>query len=411
MGLLARMTCGTLDKMIEDLIERARSLLLLAEQAGAEESEVFGLDARSVDLDLRKDSVEMASESYNRGLGLRAVVNGAVGFSSTSDLSKLDMVAESAIRSAKARGADEKWRSLPLREELTRPQDIFDPAIEKISSEDCLEMSAEMLKGCALVSGVEPSSGGVVCASITELIVNSNGIEFTEKSTILHLSLEAVARGRDVTTGYEFGNSRMLQSDFEKVGRSAAELAKRSLGGVKGETRNIDVLLRPIAFADLLEYAFVPSICADNVQKGRSFLAGKIGETVAEDSFSIVDDGLLKGGMASSAFDGEGVPSQNTTIIEKGALKSFLYDSYTAGKEGTRSTGNGMRGGYSGVPGVSISNLIVSSEDPSDLVADTRKGVLVNGVIGAHTANPVSGDFSVEARNVFQVVDGEIKKP
>jgi PmbA protein len=95
--------------MIEDLFERARRLLALAEKAGAEEAEVFGSVAKSVDVDLRKDQVEMASESRDRGLGLRAVVGGAVGFSSTSDLSKLELVAESAVRAARARGSDDKW--------------------------------------------------------------------------------------------------------------------------------------------------------------------------------------------------------------------------------------------------------------------------------------------------------------
>ena len=101
---------------------------------------------------------------------------------------------------------------------------------------------------------------------------------------------------------------------------------------------------------------------------------------------------------------------RRTVLIEEGILKGYLYDSYTAGKEGVPSTGNAVRSGYSDVPRVGIRNLIVSSPDARDLLAET-KGYLVNGLIGAHTANPISGDFSVEARNAFFVAPGEDAKP
>ena len=165
--------------------------------------------------------------------------------------------------------------------------------------------------------------------------------------------------------------------------------------------------------SDILENAFVPSTFGDNVQKGRSSLAGRIGEEVAEESFNMTDDGLFPGGMATSSFDGEGVSSQRTPLVENGVLKGFLYDSYAAGKETppTESTGNADRPGYAGIPRIGTTNLIASSKKPQDVLAETERGYLVTGVIGAHTANPVSGDFSVEARNVFAVEDGAPLKP
>ena len=110
------------------------------------------------------------------------------------------------------------------------------------------------------------------------------------------------------------------------------------------------------------------------------------------------------------AFDGEGVASRRNNVIENGVLKGFLYDSYTAGKDGRMSTGNAVRLGYSDVPRLGLRNLIVSSEHAFDLEAET-KGMLVNGFIGAHTANPISGDFSVEARNSFFVAPNEEPRP
>ncbi len=401
--------------MIEDLFESARRLLALAEKAGAEEAEVFGLEAQSIHVDLRRDQVEMASESYDRGLGLRAVVRGAVGFSATSDLSKFELVAESAVRAARARGSDDKWSSLPFPGKKEQPEGVYDPAIVKISSEECLDLAATLIEGSKSISGTEPVSGGVSAAHGSELLINSNGVELDERGTVLTAYLETVAKGGDgaVATGYDFANSRSALSDLADVGRSAADLAVRSVGGVRGESGKTEVLLGPIAFADILENAFVPSTFGDNVQKGRSCLAGRIGERVAEDSFNIVDDGLFSGGMATSSFDGEGVASSRTTLVERGVLKAFLYDSYYAGKEDppTKSTGNADRPGYSGIPRIGTTNLIASSKKPRNVLAETKRGYLVTGVIGAHTANPVSGDFSVEARNVFSVEDGALGKP
>lgn len=384
--------------------------MALAERAGAEEAEVFGMAGRSVDVDLRKDQIELASESFHQGLGLRAVVRGAVGFSSTSDMTKLESVAQAAVRSARARGGDESWRSLPLPEVVQTPRNIFDVTIDRITPEDCLDLARQMLSGCQAVKSAEPASGGVTCVSGMEFVVNSRGIELSEKGTSMQASMEAIAKGNDVATGTEFHNSRLLEADLYGVGKAAADMAIKSINGSKADSGIYDVILKPVAFVELLDYAFVPSILADNVQKGRSHLAGRLGEEIGADHLSMTDDGLLSGGMGTTAFDGEGVASRSNAVIEKGVLKGFLYDSYTAGKDSLASTGNAVRSGYSDVPRLGLRNLIVSSVNAFDLQAET-KGMLVNGFIGAHTANPISGDFSVEARNSFFVSPGEPLRP
>lgn len=382
----------------------------MAERAGAKEAEVFGTTGRSVDVDLRKDQIELASESFHQGLGLRAVVRGAVGFSSTSDMTKLESVAQAAVRSARARGSDESWRSLPLPEAVQTPLNIFDVTIDRIAPEDCLDLARRMLSGCQVIKNAEPASGGVACVSGMEFVVNSWGIELSERGTSMQASMEAIAKGNDVATGTEFHNSRLLDADLYSVGKAAAEMAQRSINGSKAKGGIYDVILKPVAFVELLEYAFVPSIFADNVQKGRSHLAGRLGEKIGSDHLCMVDDGLLSGGMGTTAFDGEGVASKSNVVIEKGVLKGFLYDSYTAGKDGLKSTGNAVRSGYSDVPRLGLRNLMISSEHAFDLQEET-KGMLVNGFIGAHTANPISGDFSVEARNSFFVSPGEAPRP
>jgi len=399
----------TLDSL-EDLIAHAQELISYARLEGADEAEVYGIAGRSVDIDLRRDVVELASESHHSGLGLRAVVAGAVGFSSTSDMSLLRTVARSAVQSARARGGDPSWCSLPFPAAVRPVDGVFDPHLADIGPEVCLDLAKNMLSGCRNVPGAEPVSGGVSCALGGSFVLNTRGVELQENGTLMHASMECIARRADVATGSEFFISRAYQSSLEDVGQAAAEMACSSLGGVRAESGTFDVLLRPQAVAELLENTLLPALSADNVQKGRSLLTARIGERICSECLNIVDDGLVPGGIDSSSFDGEGVPSQRTVLIEQGILKGYLYDSYTAGKDAVRSTGNAVRSGYTDVPRVGIRNLLVGSSSPQNLIEETR-GYLVTGLIGAHTANAISGDFSVEARNAFAIAPGEAMRP
>jgi PmbA protein len=394
----------------DDLIQYANQLISIALREGADEAEVYGMRGRSLDIDLRKGAIELASESFHRGLGLRAVVRGAVGFSSTSNMALLESVASSAVKSARARGPDDSWSSLPHIDKVKRPDGIFDSTLERIGPEECLDLARSMLRGCEKVIGAKPISGGVTCVCSNDFIVNSNGVELQETATLMHASMETIAKGSDVATGSEFQISRTYQPSLESVGKAAAEMAIASLAGTKAESGTFDVLLKPLAFAELIENTIIPALCADAVQKGRSSLKGRVGETISSECFRVVDDGLLSSGIGSSAFDGEGVPSQRTELIDGGVLKGFLYDSYTGGKAGINSTGNAVRSGYSDLPHVGIRNLIISSSHPHDLLTET-KGYIVNSLIGAHTANAISGDFSVEAKNCFFVAPGDNAKP
>lgn len=379
---------------------------------GADEAEVFGVLSRSLTVELRKDSVESISEGVLRGLGLRAVIRGGVGFSSTSDLSRIDDVAEAAVSAARIFGPDSLWRGLPGKSKMPSVDGIFDRRIAEVQTDRLLEISEELLSGCSSVDGVEPVSGGVSCTHSLEILINSNGLDLSEEGTSIHLALETIARGSSgVATGSEFDNSRSFSVNARAVGEKAADLARRSLDGISVETDTYDVVLSPVAFAELLESTLAPALSAENVQKGRSALAGMLGISTADPRLQMMDDGALPAGMGSSAFDGEGVPSQRNLLLEDGILRSYLYDTYTAGKEGRSSTGNSVRSGYSEMPRIGIRNLIVSSKEPVDVLEETREGVLVNSVIGAHTANPISGDFSVEARNAFRIRAGEIAEP
>ena len=393
-----------------EIFDMAYKALDLAKRAGADEAEIFCVKGRSITIDVHRDKIDLAKESLLSGIGIRAIVNGAVGFSSTNDPERVEEASRLAVKSAKVRNNDPEWSGLPEKKKLPRVLEVFDRRIEDIEIESCIDYAVDMINGAKSITPVVPTSGHFVCASSTNLIINSHGVEVNEKDTVIEASIDTIAKGADISTASEFDISRKMDIDFHEIGKRAASLALRSQNGISTEARDTVVILESPAFADILENTLIASLNADNVQKARSSLIGKIGSRIAADELSIIDDGTFPGGIGTAVSDDEGTPSKRNEIIKHGVLSSYLYDCYTAGKEKRQSTGNAVRSSYTSTPSIGIRNLII--EHPSfDIIADTRDGVIVNTVIGAHTANPISGDFSVEARNSFLVKNGEISSP
>jgi len=140
----------------------------------------------------------------------------------------------------------------------------------------------------------------------------------------------------------------------------------------------------------------------------RSLLKNKVGRKVASSLISLVDDGRLDGGIATAPADGEGVLSQRTDLIRDGVLQGYLYNTYTAGRDGVSSTGNGVRHSFKGGPEVGPTNIFIKPgvRKPGDIISEVRDGFYVTSVMGMHTANPISGDFSVGAAGVW-IKNGE----
>jgi PmbA protein len=393
-----------------DIFESAQRALLQTERSGADETEVYCIQGRSVSIDVRRDEIDLAKESLFWGIGIRAIVNGAVGFSSTNDIESIDEACVLAVKSAGVRKSDPLWSGLPEKKESAVAKGIFDRKIADIEIETCIDLALEMIEGAKSIPEVVPTSGQFLCSNFTTHILNSHGVEAGESETMIQGFIDTTTVGKETSNASEFDISRKLDIDFNKIGKKASSLASRSMNGQRTGARDTAVLLEPVAFADILDNTLVSSLDADNVQKGRSSLIGKMNSRIACDALSIIDDGTLEGGIGTSSCDDEGTPSRRNDIIKNGELSSFLYDRYTAGKEKKESTANAVRPSFTSTPSISIRNLII--EHPrSDIITETGDGVIVNTVIGAHTANPISGDFSVEARNSFLINNGEITSP
>ena len=392
------------------MYELAKKALKFAEKAGAEEAEIYYVANHSTSVNFKKDELENAKDRFSEGIGIRAIVNGAVGFASTNYAREVESAVEVAVAEAKVREKDPDWRSLPSNGKYPEVLGIFDKRVEALELEECIKYALALVEGTKEFPGTLPTSGGFTRSKSRQLILNTNGIEIEEDSTAVSGFVDVITTNGHTSTAYDFAVSRSLDIDFFTLGKNASELALKSNGGIKIEPQKTNVIFHPFAFSDIIEEALAPSLDADNVQKGRSGLKDKIGEEIAAPELSIYDDGLIEAGIETSASDGEGVPSQRTSVLEKGRLQTYLYDNYTAGKAGVKSTGNGSRGSYTSPPSVGLRNFIIDYPQ-TDVISETESGVFVNTVIGAHTANSISGDFSVEARNAFTIKDGVLDKP
>ncbi|HML06257.1 MAG TPA: TldD/PmbA family protein [Methanobacterium sp.] len=374
----------------------------------ADHAEVYIEKENSISVDIQNNEVKFAKEEFTCGIGVRVILNGKMGFSYTTNTDKIKETVEKSIFNAKSNIAD-NYFDFAEEHKYNAVKGLYDKKIESMAIEDSIEFAKTMI-GTVEDEKCEPTSGGFSAGSYESLILNSKGVKNSDKSSSFSgfIAVNAEADGL-ISTAYEGDSSRSFDINPEWIAFNASDIAKRSLDGKPIETKDMEVILDYRAASGLLG-TLASAINADNVQRGRSIYANEIGNEVVSSSSSIYDDGTYEGGLNSSLSDGEGTASQKTPIVENGVLKNFIYDIYTAKKGNTESTGNGMRSSFADMPAVSLSNVILEFNDLMDL-SDVKEGILVTDVLGAHTANPISGDFSVEANNAFKIENGEINEP
>ena len=195
----------------------------------------------------------------------------------------------------------------------------------------------------------------------------------------------------------------------EKVGRIAAQRTLRRLGARKAKTGNVPVVFDPMVSTSILEHIF-EGINGDSVYRGASFLAGKLGQKIAGDAVTVIEDGTIPGGFGTAPFDGEGIPTRRTVVIENGVLKSYLLNTYTAKKLGLETTANASRG-LAGTPGIGPGNYFLQpgSKTPKELIAGIQQGLYVTEFLG-QGVNLVTGDYSRGASGLW-ISNGELAYP
>lgn len=396
----------------------AKKAIKKCDSLGADEAEAFIMKRRSVEVVLERGEIQSERLKIQQGIGIRFIKDKKFGFSYSSMLDKktLERICNVASKLAKNSPSNPDWISLPVPKRIPpAPKGIYDKEIANLSPEDILEL---VLKGYNAVKGTDDRASiddGKFSAVTAEVAVaNSHGIVLKSEGTAISFSLTCVAKenGEASSFAFEYDVSRELEGfNTEKVGELAARKAVDSLHAKAIQPFEGKLLMMPDVAAEVLFSTVSSAVNGDNVIRGRSLWANNIGELISNPVLNLIDNRLLPHGIGSSQFDAEGVPSQRTVLIDEGILKDFIYDSYSANKVGTDSTGNAVRGGYSSLPSVSISNLIVQpgKQNFDDLVSDINKGVVVNRFSG--NINSQSGDFSGLVKQASYIENGEIKFP
>jgi PmbA protein len=412
---LARwLSVAVLEKNI--MISLAEKAVEAALKKGAAEAEAYVYEGQASNIGIELGQISKTNRIIDRGLGVRVAANRAIGFAYTNildDAKAVEKAVTGALSAARASKPDPEWNGLPQKKPYATTEKTFDKKIVNLSSEDLVNIASTMLDAAGQVDKrVFPIEGGVGSGYISDAIANSNGITGFDMGTVIECSVATLAKEANSVTPvcFEFNAARNYELNPAWVGKEAAKMAVSALKTKPVDTKSGKVILTQFALQELLAYTLINAIRADSVQRGQSRFKGKIGEEVASENLTIYDDGLFAGGLRTGIFDGEGVPHQKTAVIEKGVLLNFLYDNYSAKKDGKESTGNASRAGYLSTPDIDTTNFHVmpGNKTSDEMINEVNDGLIVYYLQGAHSSNPVSGEFSVVATPAWKIKNGEI---
>jgi PmbA protein len=383
---------------------------------GGGETELCVHRSRMRRFEARGGGIDAIAFSDGTSVGVRVFRDGRMGFSYAfrDDEEEVRRAVEAAFFCAASSDPDPAY-GLPDGDGPFPDAPLYDPSWERVGDGEKADFARE-LEGRSV--GFDPRMKRVRTAALTETVAetavrNSRGLSGTQRVSLYSAHVLSVAEeGGEGQTGYGFAFGRRF-SDLrpEAVAEESARRALRMLGARRLPSGRYPAILENEAAADLIE-VLVPSFLASNVVKGRSVLAGKVGAVVASPAVTIADDPLDPEGAGSAVFDGEGTPSRRNVLVADGTLRGFLADAFWGRRLGTGSTGSCRRPTPKAPPAVGISNLRMSPGDRTldALRRDMGSGLLLTEFLGIHTADPVSGDFSVGAAGV-RVAGGEEREP
>lgn len=393
--------------LLDGIIERARA---------GEAVEAVGIDETETDVRAHGGAVESLSSARTRGVGIRVIADARVGYAYTADLSEamLSATLDEARANASVATPDEA-NLLPQGGDLPEMPELYDPAFAEVATEDKVDLALRLEAAARTgqrIKGVDSARYGD--SDRLAAIRSTTGLRGAYRRADAYVAVEALAEADGATTSaYGLDVARLPGDlDVEAAAAEAAQRAARLLGGRKPAGARIPILLDPFATASLLG-VLAAGLVAEAVQKGRSLFADKVGERLGGAHLSLVDDGRLAEGLAAAPWDGEGVPTGRTRLIEDGVLARFLHNTHTAAKDGVASTGNASRAGFASPPGVSPTNLFFEPgpDDQEALLAQAGSAFYCQQILGVHSgANPVTGDVSVGAAGLM-VRDGAFAEP
>ncbi|MDG6220281.1 MAG: TldD/PmbA family protein [Candidatus Thermoplasmatota archaeon] len=390
----------------------------LASKKGADQAEAYVSMDASLDCGLEKEAIKGVGTRLSMGIGIRVIKDRRLGFSYATGETMLPEAIDHALRlSSLSTPTDMEF---PGNHTPPMPENVFDPKILEMEPEDLVEGVKDMLAAVGEYKDVIALEGGIGCGLERFALATSNGMDVASEGTDSGGGMYTILR-EEPATGFHFEEHRMADIDMVDAAKKASEMALSSKNPKKIEPGLMPVIFMPNAFSSLAEFVLAPAFYGNKVRKGESVYSDKEGEKIMPDHVSILDDGLLENGLNTSSVDDEGVPSRTNHVVEKGVFKQPLFDRASALDNGGESTGNGVRclqwsssRSFKSPPDVKARNIVLHSETSHDiekLIGEIKHGIVVHDLLGAHTSNPSSGDFSVNSSVVYLVENGEIKGP
>ncbi len=399
--------------------EFVTDIVAKALRAGASDAEAAFGEGDEFETLVRLGQVEQLKEAGSRALGLRVFQGTRTASTSTSDLSPegIEQLVSGAMALVRVTSED-PYAGLPEREEFGTLagdldlyyEDVYSlPAIERIEYARRAEAAA-----MAADTRIQNSGGGSFDAATgRKILANSRGFVGESRRSSCSISAQPIAQSPDggMQRDYWYSSQRSLAllDSPESVGREAARRTLRKLGARRVPTQRVSLVFAPEVARSILG-AILGAVNGNAVYRDSSFLAGKLGETVAGSNLTVIDDGTMVGGFGSAPFDGEGLLTRRKVVLTQGVLTSYLLNTYTARKLGLQSTGNAARG-LAGSPGIGAGNFYLEpgEKTPEEILAEIPNGLYVTDLIG-HGVNIVTGDYSHGASGLW-IENGELIYP
>ncbi|AFS77756.1 TldD/PmbA family protein [Gottschalkia acidurici 9a] len=394
----------------------AEILFQKGKEAGFEDMEVYFQSNNSFNLKIFEGEIVNYSISDEQGLSFRGIYNQKMGYSYTEkvDETSVDMLIKEAKANATIIDSDDEEFIYEGSKEYKEVNN-YNKALEDISNEEKIKLAFELEKeALSLDKRVEAVDPCIFSESSSEsIVINSKGLRLEDKSNLAFAYLGVkVKDGEDIKTSAKYAISNDFNKfDTKTLAKGAVDEAVSMLGAKPVKSGQYEIILRNDISANILE-AFSSIFSAEAVQKDLSLLKGKIGEKIANNLITIVDDPFLKDGIASTGFDSEGVATKHKKLIDGGVLKTFLHSLKTAKKDGVEPTGNGFKG-YKSSISISPTNMYIENGDTKleDMIRSIDRGLLIVDVQGLHSGlNTISGDFSLSAYG-FLIEGGRVLRP
>jgi len=399
-----------------DMNSLAEKTVRYVTKLGASDCDVVVADSWSISAEIEKGSMKQSNHVTDPGIGIRAFVNGCSGFASCAgfDARKMRSAADRAVALARSGTPDPDFKGLPASDPPSKSPSLFEKRLTEVRPEDVVAMAIELSEGAAGDKRIYSVNAGVVVGVGEVALANSCGFSGHQRMTSFEVAVEAVAKsGQRMFSGIDFGWSRRFEKKLlSSVGHQAREHALMGLDQCKVATGDYPVVLDPLAAGYLLAGAVGGGLNAESVQRKRSYMTGLLGKKVGAEGFTVLDDPTLNWANGSYSFDGEGVQAKKRTLVDRGILRSYLHDSYTAGKDSVPSTGHASRGKslwtFRRPPSISSSNLVVRRGDSSvdEMCRESKNGIYLR--LTFDSPNLATGEFSGLMMESFKIEKGEL---